>query len=128
MGDKDDLGRSDTPALTPAAFHILLALADEERHGYGIMQEVARRTDGAVRLNSGTLYRSIKQLLGAGLIAETGERPDPSLDDERRRYYRLTITGRRAAEGEAARLDRVVGIARAKHLLRPHPAADGGAP
>jgi DNA-binding PadR family transcriptional regulator len=105
-------------ALTPAAFHILLALADTERHGYAIMQEVAQRTDGEVRLNSGTLYRSIRLLLAAGLIAESSERPDPALDDERRRYYSLTADGRAAAVEEAARLERLVAIARAKHLLR----------
>src|ERR1700694_2478564 len=111
MDDDGGHRRTAAPALTTAAFCILLALADAERHGYGVMQEVAKRTQGAVRLNSGTLYRSIKQLLGAGLIAEAGERPDPALDDERRRYYRLTVTGRRAAEAEAARLDQLVGIA-----------------
>lgn len=123
MSDEGMKG-SEAPPLTPAAFHILLALADDDRHGYGIMLEVSRRTDGAVRLNSGTLYRSIKYLLGAGLIAETEERPDPALDDERRRYYRLTASGRRAARDEAARLEQLVGIARAKQLLRPR-AADG---
>jgi DNA-binding PadR family transcriptional regulator len=128
MGDDDHPHRAASPALTPAAFHILLALADAERHGYGIMQEVDRRTGDAVRLNSGTLYRSIKQLLGAGLIAEADERPDPALEDERRRYYRLTGAGRRAAAAEAARLDQLVGIARAKHVLLPRPdPADGGA-
>jgi DNA-binding PadR family transcriptional regulator len=112
--------------LTPAALYILLALIDEERHGYGIMLEVARLTEGAVRLSSGTLYRSIKQLLTAGFIAETIERPDPEIDDERRRYYRLTDAGRRAAEIEAARLEQVVRIARAQHLLHPE-TAEGGA-
>jgi DNA-binding PadR family transcriptional regulator len=113
--------------MTPAAFHILLALADEERHGYGIMQEVARHTGGEVRLNSGTLYRSIRHLLAAGLIAESGERPDPALDDERRRYYRLTSGGRAAATAEAARLERLVALARAKRVLRS-PAAEGTRP
>ncbi len=128
MDDGNEQRIPNSPALTPAAFHILLALADAERHGYGIMQDVAWRTGGAMRLSSGTLYRSIKQLLGAGLIAESDERPDPALDDERRRYYRLTVVGRRAAEAEAARLDQLVGIARAKRLLRPRPVmADGGA-
>lgn len=125
MNDRSQAADGDAPALTPAAFHILLALADEERHGYGIMLEVAQRTQGAVRLNSGTLYRSIKQLLAAGLIAESAERPDPALDDERRRYYRLTAAGRAAAEVEATRLERLVGLARDKHLLRPA-AIEGG--
>jgi DNA-binding PadR family transcriptional regulator len=127
MSDHDVPRRGAPPALTPAAFHILLALADEERHGYGIMLEVAQRTGGAMRLNSGTLYRSIKQLLASGLIVESEERPDPALDDERRRYYRLTAAGRTAAAAEAARLERLVGIARAKHLLHPHPGTPGGA-
>jgi DNA-binding PadR family transcriptional regulator len=105
--------------LTPVAFEILLALADGERHGYGIMQEVTVRTGGEVRLGPGTLYGSIKRLLAGGLIAESVERPDPALDDERRRYYRLTPAGRRAAAAEAERLQRLVAVARA-HKLLPH--------
>src|SRR5690242_5418001 len=103
--------------LTPAVFHILLALAGGERHGYGIMQEVAASTEGQMRLGPGTLYRSIKQMLAAGLIEEADEHPDPALDDERRRYYRLTSFGQRVAQAEAARLDRLVNQARARHLL-----------
>ena len=103
--------------LTPAAFHILLALADGERHGYAIMLEVAQRTEGRVRLGPGTLYRSIKNMLAAGMIEESGERPDPELDDERRRYYRLTEYGHRVAAAEAARLASLVREARQKHLL-----------
>ena len=103
--------------LTPAIFHILLALAGGERHGYGIMREVAASTQGQTRLGPGTLYRSIKQLLEAGLIAESDERPDPTLDNERRRYYRLTSFGQRAAQAEAARLDRLVRLARERQLL-----------
>src|SRR5689334_15909278 len=105
--------------LTPAVFHILLALADSERHGYGIMQEVTARTGGEVRLGPGTLYGSIKRLLAGGLIAETAERPDPALDDERRRYYRLTDFGQRVAVAEAQRLAQLVQLAQAKHLLAP---------
>ena len=86
--------------LTPATFHILLALAGGERHGYAIMQEVATLTEEKIRLGPGTLYRSIKALLAEGLIEETSERPDPALDDERRRYYRLTEQGNRAAAAE----------------------------
>ncbi|MEZ4865583.1 MAG: PadR family transcriptional regulator [Caldilineaceae bacterium] len=103
--------------LSPAVFHILLALADEERHGYGIMQEVERRTHGQVQLGPGTLYGAIKRLLANGLIAEVDERPDPELDDERRRYYRLTDFGVGVLSAEAARLDELVRQARAKQLL-----------
>lgn len=103
--------------LTHAAFHILLALAEGERHGYAIMREVSTSTGGKLRLGPGTLYRSIKQLLEAEIIEESEERPDPMLDDERRRYYRLTPFGRRVAEAEAVRMAQVVDIARAKRLL-----------
>jgi DNA-binding PadR family transcriptional regulator len=103
--------------LTPAVFHILLALADGERHGYGVIKEVDARTEGKVRLGPGTLYGSIKRMLAEGLIEESGERPDPELDDERRRYYRLTKFGRRVAVAEAERLSRLVASARAKRLL-----------
>ena len=103
--------------LTPAFFHILLALAGGDRHGYGIMQEVARATEGQMRLGPGTLYRSIRQMLEAGLIAEADERPDPAMDDERRRYYRLTGFGQRVASAEALRLAALVEQARTKHLL-----------
>jgi DNA-binding PadR family transcriptional regulator len=103
--------------LSPAVFHILLALADEERHGYGIMQEVERRTNGAVQLGPGTLYGAIKRLLTNRLIVEVDERPDPELNDERRRYYRLTEVGLGVLSAEAARLDEMVRQARAKQLL-----------
>lgn len=103
--------------LTPAVFHILLALADTERHGYGIMQEIALRTDGKVRMGPGTLYGSIKRMLADGLIEESGERPDPALDDERRRYYRLTEFGLRVAQAEARRLSDLVQVAQFKRLL-----------
>src|SRR5215472_11402899 len=79
--------------LTPPVFHILLALADEERHGYGIMQDVARQTGEALQLGPGTLYGCLKRMLAAGLVEESDERPDPALDDERRRYYRMTALG-----------------------------------
>ena len=103
--------------LTPAMFHILLALADKERHGYDIMREVDERTAGEVRMGPGTLYGSIKRMLNDGLIEELEERPDPELDDERRRYYRLTNFGNRVAVAEAERLERLVRSARAKKLL-----------
>jgi DNA-binding PadR family transcriptional regulator len=103
--------------LTPAVFHILLALADAERHGYAIIKEVEANTEGRVRLGPGTLYGSIKRMLVEGLIEESDERPDPGLDDERRRYYRLTEFGRRVAEAEAGRLQQMVAAARGKRLL-----------
>ena len=103
--------------LSPAVFHVLLALADAERHGYGIIKEVEARTEGRVRLGPGTLYGSIKRLLEQGLVEESGERPDAELDDERRRYYRLTDFGRRVAEAEAERLSGLVRVAREKQLL-----------
>jgi DNA-binding PadR family transcriptional regulator len=112
-----DQNPGDMLPLTPAVFHILLALADGERHGYGIMQEVAQRTEEAVQLGPGTLYGSIKRLLEAGLIEESDERPDPAMDDQRRRYYRLTDFGRRVAQAEAERLIDLVRQARGKHLL-----------
>lgn len=103
--------------LTPAVFNILLALADGEKHGYAIMQEVDASTQGEVKMGPGTLYGSIKRMLEAGLIAEAGERPDPRLDDQRRRYYRLTGAGQQAVSAEAKRLARQVAVARLKHVL-----------
>ena len=109
--------------LPVSEFQILLALADEERHGYAIRREVSERTDGDVQLGPGTLYGSIKRMVNSGLIAESDERPDPELDDERRRYYRITALGRKVAVAEARRMERLVRIARAKRLLgRPEPA------
>ena len=105
--------------LTPAVFHILLALADGEKHGYGIMKEVAQRTEGQMRMGPGTLYGSIGRMLASGLIEETGERPDPETDDERRRYYRLTNFGLRVAQAESHRLDQLLRIAQTKHVLAP---------
>ena len=102
--------------LLPATFHILVALADEDRHGYAIIQDVAARTDGAIRLSPGTLYRSIQRMLEDGLIVETDERPSPEDDDERRRYYRLTTLGTAVAQAEAARLMDLVRMARARGL------------
>lgn len=114
------------PPLTPAVFHILLALACGERHGYAIMQEVAATSGGVVRMGPGTLYGSIKRMLADGLIEEAAIRPDVALDDTRRRYYRLTIFGREAAEAEAERLARVVVVARERRLL-PEPTTGGAA-
>ncbi len=102
--------------LPPATFHILLALAHEELHGYAIIQDVAARTDGALRLSAGTLYRSIQRMLEQGLLVESHERPAPELDDERRRYYRITPFGRMVARAEARRLIDLVRMARTQGL------------
>jgi len=103
--------------LPPATFHILLAVADQDRHGYGIMQEVAARTDGKLRLSAGTLYRSIQRMLEQGLLIESRERPAPEADDERRRYYRITPFGKAVARAEAQRLAKLVSIARARGIV-----------
>ena len=107
-----------TPAspLQPAVFQILVALADQDRHGYAIMQDVAARTDGAMKLSPGTLYGSIKRMLDDGLIVELDERPDPDEDDERRRYYRITASGRDVAQAEADRLTTLLRQARSVGL------------
>ena len=99
--------------LPPAVFHILMALADEDRHGYAIIQEVLSRTSGEVRLSPGTLYRSIQRMLEDDVIVEISDRPAPELDDERRRYYRITTFGRSVARAEATRLHDLVRLARA---------------
>jgi DNA-binding PadR family transcriptional regulator len=103
--------------LTAPVFHILLALAGEERHGYGIMQDVARQTDGALQLGPGTLYGCLKRMLAAGLIEESDQRPDLDLDDERRRYYRLTPLGERAARAEAQRIATALAAAKSKRIF-----------
>jgi len=108
--------------LTPAMFEILVALADGERHGYAIMQEVDARTEGKMRIGPGTLYRSIQRLMEDGLITESDERPALEMDDERRRYYRITDFGYRVAVAEARRLAELVATAQAKKLL-PKPRA-----
>lgn len=102
--------------LTPALAHILLALADEDRHGYAIMQEVERMTGGAVRMGPGTLYGTVKRMIASGLIDEADERPDPALDDERRRYYRATALGREVLAAETERMAALVSAARAKRV------------
>ena len=103
--------------LTPAVLHILLALADQERHGYGIMQEVAAMTRDKIQMGPGTLYGTIKRMLAAQLIEETDERPDPDMDDERRRYYRLTDWGRQVLAAETERLSNLVQVAQTKKAL-----------
>ena len=103
--------------LTPAVFHILLALADGEKHGYSIMKDVEIQTNGAIKMGPGTLYGSIKRMLSAGFIEEAEERPDPSLDDERRRYYRLSNMGQKVLSTESQRLEQAVRVARQKQVL-----------
>lgn len=105
--------------LTPAVFHILLALADGEKHGYAIMKEVQDATGGQVTMGPGTLYGSLKRMLKADMIRESSERADPDLDDSRRRYYELTAHGRRVMEAEAQRLAQAVRWARQKKALGP---------
>jgi DNA-binding PadR family transcriptional regulator len=102
--------------LTPAVFHILLALADQDRHGYAIILDIAERTGGAMRLGTGTLYTAISRLLEGGLIEEPDERPDADEDDERRRYYRLTPFGREVANAEARRLAALIKMARSRGI------------
>jgi len=101
--DQDQL-----PPVSSAVLHILVSLMGGEKHGYAIMSDVESLSDGAVRMGPGTLYGSIKKMLADGLIEETAERPDPELDDQRRRYYRLTGLGERAARAELARLEALV--------------------
>jgi DNA-binding PadR family transcriptional regulator len=108
MDDVDEL-----LPLPPATFHILLALADADRHGYAIIQDVEARTNGELRLSAGTLYRSIQRMLEQGLLVETRDRPAPEDDDERRRYYRITPFGTAVAKAEAKRLTDLVRMARA---------------
>jgi DNA-binding PadR family transcriptional regulator len=103
--------------LPPATFHILIALAKEDRHGYAVMQDVEERTEGAIRLSAGTLYRSIQRMLEQGLIRETRKRPAPDLDDERRRYYHITPLGEAVARAEARRMTELVRMARAQGLV-----------
>jgi DNA-binding PadR family transcriptional regulator len=100
--------------LAPAVFHILLSLGEGERHGYALKREIARRTDGKLRLGPGVLYGSIAKMLDQGLIEESDDRPDPHLDDERRRYYRITAFGRKVAQAEAARMRDLVALAAAQ--------------
>ena len=102
--------------LPPATFHILMTLADEERHGYAIIQDVEARTGGELRMSAGTLYRSIARMVGQGLLKEVAKRPALPLDDERRRYYRITPFGTEVARAEMRRLTEIVRLARARGL------------
>jgi DNA-binding PadR family transcriptional regulator len=112
-GEKAD----DLLPLPPATFHILMAIAEEDRHGYAIIQDVERRTHSEVRLSAGTLYRSIQRMLEQGLLVETQERPAPEEDDERRRYYRITPFGEAVARAETRRLTELVRLARASGFV-----------
>ena len=116
--------QAEPPALSRVAVYILLAIGPEERHGYAIMLEVRRITDGAVKLGPGAIYTTIKRLLADGLIEETDERPDPELDDQRRRYYRLTALGRSVAAAEVRRLDALVSAAKPWALAVPSARAE----
>jgi len=116
MADEDLTPDSLLP-LPAATFHILMALAEEDRHGYAILQEVAARTGGEVKLGAGTLYRSVQRMLEQGLIVEVRERPAPEEDDERRRYYRITPFGREVARAEGRRLAELVRLARASGFV-----------
>ena len=109
---------ADLLPLTPPVFHILLALCDTELHGYGIMQDVARQTNGALQLGPGTLYGCLKRMLAACFVEESGERPDPSLDDDRRRYYRITPLGHRVVAAEAERMATALRVAKQKRILQ----------
>lgn len=113
--------------LTPATYHILLALAPGERHGYGIMQEIAALSEGVLRLGPGTLYSTLKRMLSDRLIEETAERPDPALDDSRRRYYALTSFGRLVLDAETARYARLVALAQSNPARGRRLGAEGNA-
>ncbi|HUB34415.1 MAG TPA: PadR family transcriptional regulator [Bryobacteraceae bacterium] len=111
MSLKDESNPENLTPLSPAVFHILLSLAEGERHGYALKREIARRTRNKLQLGPGVLYGSINKMLELGLIEESDARPDPHLDDERRRYYRITPLGRKAARAEAARMRELVDLA-----------------
>ena len=116
--DRSAKSSEPAPALTPAMFHVLLALGDEEKHGYAILKDVEEQTGGEVRLSTGTLYAIIKRLLNDGIIKESRQRPPAEEDDQRRRYYGLTPLGRQVATAEAERMEKLIATAREKHLLR----------
>jgi DNA-binding PadR family transcriptional regulator len=111
MPPRDRIAAGDLTPLSPAVFHILLCLGEGERHGYALKREISARTGGKLKLGPGVLYGSINKMLELGLIEESEDRPDPHLDDERRRYYRITAYGRKAAQAEAARMRELVHLA-----------------
>ncbi len=112
--------------LTPAVFHVLMALAEGERHGYAIMREVADATGSRIKMGPGTLYGTLKRLLEAKLVEESDQRPDPALDDERRRYYQLTGLGRAVLKTEALRYQHLTDLARGKQLFAHSPLTSNG--
>jgi DNA-binding PadR family transcriptional regulator len=111
--------------LTPIVFHMLLALSNEDLHGYAIIKEVKSSTDGRVNIQTGTLYQAIKRLLDVGLIQSVESKIDPKLDDERRRYYSLSDLGMKILSEEASRLEGMVKLARSKNILGPEKAGIG---
>ena len=117
MVRRKDRDARDYVPLSPMVFHVLLALSDGDKHGYAIIKEVRRRTNGEVELGASSLYSVLKRLLADGLVVETVERPDPALDDERRRYYRLSTFGRAVAVAELRRLESLISQARGKRLV-----------
>jgi DNA-binding PadR family transcriptional regulator len=120
MPSKDQSAANDLTPLSPAVFHILLSLGDGERHGYALRREIALRTGGKLKLGPGVLYGSIHKMLEWELIEESDERPDPHLDDERRRYYRITPYGRKVAQAEAARMRELAQLAAARFGAPKH--------
>ena len=117
MTNNSRVSPSDLLPLAPAVFHILLSLAEGERHGYALKREIALRTNGSLTLGAGVLYGSISKMLANGLIEESDDRPDPHLDDERRRYYRITTFGRKVAQAEASRMRVLVDLASTRFKL-----------
>jgi DNA-binding PadR family transcriptional regulator len=120
MPSKDHSTSPDLGHLSPVVFHILLSLGEGERHGYALKREIALRTSGKLKLGPGVLYGSINKMLEQGLIEESDERPDAHLDDERRRYYRITPYGRKMAQAEAARMRELVQLAAARFGVARH--------
>jgi DNA-binding PadR family transcriptional regulator len=120
MSFKDRKPAGHFPPLSPAFFHILLSLGEGERHGYALKREISLRTDGQLKLGPGVLYGSISKMLESGLIEESDDRPDPHLDDQRRRYYRITNYGRKVAQAEATRMRELAQLATATFGLSKH--------
>jgi DNA-binding PadR family transcriptional regulator len=120
MSSKDQSGAAELTPLSPAIFHILLSLGEGERHGYALKREISARTGGKLKLGPGVLYGSISRMLELGLIEESADRPDAHLDDERRRYYRITPYGRKVAQAEAARMRELVQLAAARFGAPKH--------